>query len=133
MSHIEDINVEERVANGQHKIPSTDIAYAVQLNQFCEFLRVDELYIPGGPMISPNILNDRNFAAFLIHLGDSNDHKPHFLKATRAAFAYALKRNGIPNITDFAHLYPQTHATIDVNYYYLKFNINNKSIIFLKN
>ena len=122
MSHIEDIYVEERVANGQHKIPATDGKYAIQINQFCEFLRVEERYIPGGPMISPDILIDRNLAAFLIHLGDSNDHKPHFLKAARAAFAYALKRNGLPDINDFAHLYQQTNAVIDVkqlNYIFL--------------
>lgn len=114
MAHIEDINVEDRVANAQYKIPSTDIAYATYLNQFCEFLRIEERYIPGGPMISSDILIDRNLAAFLIQLGDSNDHKPHFLKSTRAAYAYALKRNGLPNINEFAHLYPQTHAIIDV-------------------
>ena len=114
MAHIEDINVEDRVANGQHKIPSTDVAYGVYLNQYCEFLRVEERYIPGGPMIPPDILIDRNLAAFLIHLGDSNEYKPHFLKATRAAFAYALKRNGLPDINDFAHLYQQTNAVIDV-------------------
>lgn len=72
MAHIDDINVEERVANGQHKISTTEAAYAIHLNKFCEFLNIVEKYEPGGPMISAEILNDRNFAGFLIHLGDEN-------------------------------------------------------------
>ena len=83
MAHIEDINVEERVANGKHKITATDTQYASYINQFCSFMHSEERYIPSQKMISADLLTDRNIAAFFIHLGDANEYKPHFLKSAR--------------------------------------------------
>lgn len=115
MAHIEDINVEERVQNGQHKIKGTDEGYANYINQFCNFLHSEEHYIPGQKMISHTLLTDHNIAGFIFHLADLNDHRPHFLKGLQAGLGYALKRNSLPNIHDFVHLYPLTHSAIDVS------------------
>lgn len=121
MAHIGDINVEDRIENGVYKIPGTEKDYANYLNQFCIFLEIERRFVVGEKMLEAEILTDHNMAAFYFHLKDKNDSKPHFLKGTRAAFAYALKRNGLPNPSDFQHLYPLSQAAVEV-IIYLFFN-----------
>lgn len=113
MSTAADINLEERLQDGDDHIPGTLKSYATYLKKFAKFVGATE-YVLNGPMIRVEFFTDELIAKFLISLGDEFNSKPHALKSARAALAYGLKVHALEDLNDFKHLYPLTQRVIEV-------------------
>ncbi len=73
-----------------------------------------EFLLKPFALMSRDDFSDSNIALFLMHIGSTNDWKPHFKKNTLAAINNQLQMFGLENIHEFKHKYHATNLVLNV-------------------
>jgi hypothetical protein len=108
-----DINLGEVLSSAKTHTDPTLAQYLGVLRKYAEFVDAPPINETGNT-VGSEYLTDELFAKYLLSVGEENSFKPHFKKATLAAYNYALQKVGKENIFDFAHKYHNTHQVIKV-------------------
>ncbi len=110
-----DYDIEE-IMKRPRKIEATQSNYDHAIAKFMEFL------LKPYSMMSREDFSDSNIAIYIMHLGSSNNWKPHFRKNTLAAINNQLLVFGLENIHEFKHKYHATNLVLNVSYLLIYFN-----------